>query len=334
MRGSEQQRYSSGMDRQIDYSRHGPQAYTSDEPRQRMGVRHESLGGLGGQGFDRQPQRMSTSGLGGTEITLIEPSQRLQGTSEYTKLTEQPVVVESRRLHEVYQVEPTINRERRVDEYRPVIVERHESVQAPMREIHKAAPAERIEIREKGQFDLESALANERQKLIPVAPMGAQISREDRELQPVVRERVRHRVIEDVQPVVMRDVDETHLIHVQKPIDEQVVDLPIVRPAVILQERASGGTLRSEQLDTAQPKTSSTGYERQTRHAEMEEQGRPRETWETSGEERAQGTSEQISRQQPWTEHTEGTEKGHLGTKNLSNRESMSQYPPAATGVV
>jgi len=59
---------------------------------------------------------------------------------------------------------------------------------------------------------------------------------------PVVQERVHKKIIEDIQPVVHRDVIQEHHVAVQQPIHEHIVEAPVVvqRVAAVIESGSSG----------------------------------------------------------------------------------------------
>jgi hypothetical protein len=52
--------------------------------------------------------------------------------------------------------------------------------------------------------------------------------------EPVVQETVKHQVVEDVQPVIYKEVEQQHLVQSEQPVFERVVEAP----RVISEERA------------------------------------------------------------------------------------------------
>jgi hypothetical protein len=154
---------------------------------------------------------------------------------------EPPILVESRKVHEIIEDRPVVDRERIVEEYVPVVLREHEVVNTGVERVQEELPREVREVRETGpRVDVDEAVRRERMKLIPAQSSAEQITYEQRQCAPEIRERVIHKVIEDIQPVILRDVHRTRVIERVLPIHERVIDNPRIQSAVVMDRGRRG----------------------------------------------------------------------------------------------
>ena len=132
-----------------------------------------------------------------------------------------PVVQEHRNVHQVEVVHPTVEKD--VDQ---TIV--HKSIQPiaqheeTVTHEHTVAEAEERDTRDTGAGEVPTGVNIES---ISETEAGTQETIVE---QPAVHENVHVHHVEDIQPVIEKEVDQTVVTHVEKPIHEHHVSAPIV----------------------------------------------------------------------------------------------------------
>lgn len=159
--------------------------------------------GLGPNTFPVEPL------LPASEVTVLGGGAQV--------LVDQPIVNEHLLPQETVFVQPIIDRQRVVEEIQPVFQRSHEVLQT--------------------QQEIQVQLPSERRELLPetpaVVPMWRPTSgiRDTRPVQreyvvqnPVVRETLIRKVVEEIQPVIDRDLIQTTVVRQLQPIYEQVYE--------------------------------------------------------------------------------------------------------------
>jgi len=168
------------------------------------------------------------------EYVVREPVR--EWTKEPDYVEKSPVLIETREkgavikehIHpkEREEIQPVIHREREKTEYVEVTKPIHEKNVMPTQFEEKTLPAETrptVYQGESEQFKQNYKLATERYKpSVEVAPT----EREVVEKTPIIKEHITRKVIEEIQPVIYREVTEPHIILETRPIYEKVVEGP------------------------------------------------------------------------------------------------------------
>jgi len=196
------------------------------------------------------PEREATET---TEDPLVHVETRERG----------PVVKEHIQPKEIEEIQPVIHREREKTEIIEVTKPIIEREVLPTTISEKTLPAETrptIFHEESEQFKQRYKHATEKYKAsVEVAPT----EREVIEKPPIVKEHVVRKVIEEIQPVIYREITEPHITREVKPIYEKVVDEPtLVEKGDTLQE--SKGYRQREYRETEIPR------EHKEKHKEKE----------------------------------------------------------------
>jgi hypothetical protein len=143
-----------------------------------------------------------------------------------------PVVQETVRRHEVDEVTPMIERDVDRTEIQQVI-ERDEEYDEQVHTHERTLPTEvRDTVIHEGEADVQRQIADEERK---VEDLGG----ETHVLEPIVKENVRVHVVEEIQPIIERTVDETHIVHTTQPIKEHHVLPPVLRDEIVERPRAT-----------------------------------------------------------------------------------------------
>jgi len=207
-----------------------------------------------------------TSLESGTRYRSSPQSERFVETTtvlEPTVLVEHrergPVIKEHIHQREREEIQPVIHRERERTEVLQVtkpIVERE--VQATVVE-NKILPAETKPtiVQENRQFERDyNANINRYHSSVEVAP----VQHETFEKPPIVHEHLTRRVIEEVQPVIMKEVTVPTLIREVQPIYEKIVEAPVLVEGggLPVEERIMG----SEHMRSAEYYTGEVRYEK------------------------------------------------------------------------
>lgn len=140
-----------------------------------------------------------------------------------------PVVLERIRKEEVEEVIPVIHREREKTEIHKVTQPIHTSQLLAVATEERDLPAQYSEMRTPGM--LAPATIQPRREIIEGQRMHV-------EKPPVILETEKKRIIEEVTPVVYREIVEPHLIHYNQPIYEKIIEGDVyiqeTRPAQIM----------------------------------------------------------------------------------------------------
>lgn len=132
-----------------------------------------------------------------------------------------PAVVNERiAQREIVEVSPVVQREREQFEIRPVVQRVQEVVQQPDTFQDTQFPRE---IRELRDTRPEPALLPHQPTVTTLPPIREYVT-----MRPYVRERVVRHVVEDIQPVIDREIRATTHLRATKPIYEHVVESPRV----------------------------------------------------------------------------------------------------------
>jgi len=163
-----------------------------------------------------------TSELPAQPSLVPEPSLTDTGT---TQIIGQPSVKETIHPVETEVVQPVIHRETVQTDLKQVTQPITEKQVLPPTEETKVLPAEHRET------VAEPALTK------PDIPTQTVVSEPEKRViqnEPLIHETVKHQVIEQVQPVIQREVEQHHIIHTEQPIYERVLEAP----RIISEERA------------------------------------------------------------------------------------------------
>lgn len=174
-----------------------------------------------------------TNGTHGTHGTLgtHQDHQDHQDRHRQDRQDHLPEVVKEKVVHEeIEEVQPVIEREVEQTEIQQIIVptEEHEK-RVFEHEEHGGLPTETRETR--GEFSQDEM---DRQR-IAVQPEHVEENVGGTRVvnQPIVKENVKTRVVEEIQPVIERTIEETHVHHVEQPIIEHHVAAPIIREPIV-----------------------------------------------------------------------------------------------------
>jgi len=182
-------------------------------------------------------------------------SEPLRDLSSQTILRNEPVhhqviqkdVVVHERIHPIQkeEIQPIVYREREQLDVKQVTQMLHETEIQPTRVEHRDLPAERREaVVMRGAPIPENHV--ESSKIVD-STIRTQVVH-----QPIVNEIVKKSVIEEVQPVLERDVIVPQVVQTTMPIYEKIVEAPhVYREEVIVGDRMSQGSLESRRLSAS-----------------------------------------------------------------------------------
>jgi len=227
-----------------------------------------------------------------TTTTVVSESAPVAAYSESTiqqvelpkELREKPAVVhENIRREEVEEIQPVIHREREVTELRQLTQPIYEQDVRPI-QIH------------------EQILAAEQRPAIigavavtQPAPLStsqfAGVERKIVEKPAVIVETIRRHVIEEIQPIIYKEIHEPHIIRVTKPIYERIVETPVVTQQILAARNYTVQLPQQEVVTTTtttatEPgvSASNTGYSRRGFHGHHHhEKNHPTMTTQTAG---------------------------------------------------
>jgi len=203
-------------------------------------------------------------------IIVKEPAREYMREADYVEKA--PVFIETREkgpvikehIHpkEREEIQPVIHREREKTEFIEVTKPILERNVMPTQFQEKTLPAETratVYQGESEQFKQSYKLATERYKAsVEVAPT----EREVVEKAPIIKEHITKRVIEEIQPVIYREVTEPHIILETRPIYEKVVEGPtLVEKGEMLPEEFT--RTRVKEYPKEYPKEYSREYTRE-----------------------------------------------------------------------
>ncbi|KAJ3184883.1 hypothetical protein HDU85_001565 [Gaertneriomyces sp. JEL0708] len=185
-----------------------------------------------------------STGLGATSTSSAAPTGPVE---EVCNTQNAPVVQETLREHRAVEVQPIIERE-----HEQTIVQQ---VVQPVRD-HQAAThhhyAENAAITREVQDELSTDDARRYQQNLQSVHSGRKVENLEEGVitnAPVIHEKVNTHVIEEVQPVIERTIDETHVVHTTQPIYEhhtaspRVADVRYAKPLTMEEFEARGGSM-------------------------------------------------------------------------------------------
>jgi len=140
------------------------------------------------------------------------------------------VVHEVYKTEEVVQIQPIINREReQLDVYEVVQPMREREVIATeVREATLAAQTRATIVEDNSAFLAQRSVPGEFSTREVAATMSQTVTNA-----PIIHETITHRVIEEVQPVIYKEIDRPVLIRETQPIYEKIVEAPRVHHTVL-----------------------------------------------------------------------------------------------------
>jgi len=151
----------------------------------------------------------------------------------YARQENKPIIKET--IMPVYreEVQPEILREREQTEFREVIETHHEKLTLPTQyHTRELVPDDRGEARESNE-DAERKLREYRENLPRPSSVVVQGEAVRQEKGACVHEFVDKRILEEVQPIVYRDVIEPHVTHVVKPYYERIIQAPTLKTSAV-----------------------------------------------------------------------------------------------------
>jgi anaerobic ribonucleoside-triphosphate reductase len=149
------------------------------------------------------------------------------GASEYCHTQNAPIVQENIRQHQKTEVTPVVDRELEQTVVQQVVQPVQDHVKAEAQHHYQQAQGISRETAE----ELSSEDARRYQAQREIVTGGRTVERFDQgvvENAPIVKERVNTHVIEEIQPVIERTIDETHVVHTEQPIYEHHTAAPKV----------------------------------------------------------------------------------------------------------
>lgn len=155
------------------------------------------------------------------------PAQRVCCEKPIFEKSELPTAIKEKILpSERIEIQPVLKREREQ-------LEIHH-IQQPITEhlIHRVEVKEEVlPTKDIGEFKEEGVgYTHQPEKSeVEVAPF----ERETIRLPPIVEERVRKKIVEEIQPVIYRQTEQPHVIRKTQPVIERVVDAPVVTREVL-----------------------------------------------------------------------------------------------------
>jgi len=166
---------------------------------------------------------------------------------------QEPLVREIVRGSELHEFQPIVNREVVLTEYEPVIQVSHEVVEEPARSVRETMqPIHRELTAIGGEVPVFRRLSASQQYM----PVTKQVV----EKPPLVKETVRRRQIQFVQPVIERERIQRTIVHVEKPVFERVLEAPVIRPTKRVDLGSSG-----QRVIYAQPQRTNLPQQQQFR---------------------------------------------------------------------
>jgi hypothetical protein len=151
----------------------------------------------------------------------LQPATQIEQFSPaVTRMEHAPVVRERVLAEETEEIQPIIERERIRQEIRPIVYPAREYARGPVHYLSRDLPLERREMVEKGAETVPWV------NTVSPAPTVVQPVHRTVVKQPVVREIIRPRIIEQIQPVIDREIQETTVIKTIKPVQEVVFESP------------------------------------------------------------------------------------------------------------
>lgn len=190
------------------YALSGPGFQSSTQPRQRQQ-----------QQFDRrsvyreqqQEEMKNVFPVDANQIVPASKGREAETESIVKRRFSQPLVHERVESEELVEEQPVIERERLTTEVRPIVEKQVETVELPCRVIESEKPMVLREL-------VATNAPNELPTFTPDVQYGREkISPRRRVIQkePVIRERRIHTVLEDIHPVIERDLHETTIHKVE-----------------------------------------------------------------------------------------------------------------------
>jgi len=185
-------------------------------------------------------------------LAYFPPAQTGEAQEIFERqIVDQPVVLQHRNSNEITEIVPSIERERIQEAYVPVIQIQRETVdEGETRQETVMEPIERT-YRHTGAFDATRTVQDMLSRNVPPVHED-ETSAQVVELQPVIRERIVRRVIEEIQPVIEREVRQTRVVRQVRPIKEVVYERPVIENVRVVQAQTPFRT-QQQQPQQQQP---------------------------------------------------------------------------------
>ncbi|KAI3650918.1 hypothetical protein MP228_004399 [Amoeboaphelidium protococcarum] len=141
------------------------------------------------------------------------------------------IVVNNKEVHEVTEVQPVIERRREHEIHKPVVEKKQEHIVAPEQHVQAQLPTQHREFAAP-KADITGQLNAEMQKHRPVE-RGVSVDKQTVVNQPQIHEHNSVKVVEEIQPVIEREIEQHKVIHTVQPIKERVIETPQVLPVEV-----------------------------------------------------------------------------------------------------
>ncbi|KAJ3016286.1 hypothetical protein HKX48_004133 [Thoreauomyces humboldtii] len=161
--------------------------------------------------------------------------------TEVCRVQNAPFLIENLRQRQETHITPHVSRERDETVVQQVVQPITDAVTAPSVHHHAQAPGVSREIAEALSSEDARRYRDQRQLATQGGKAVERIDQGTFQNAPVVKERVNVHVIEEIQPVIWRTIDETHIHHQAQPIYEHLTAAPKVQqirynPPISMQE--------------------------------------------------------------------------------------------------
>ena len=168
--------------------------------------------------------------LSGNEST--GQKQVLQGEKD-KPLKRKPVVREKVKHRHVQEVQPVVNREVQQTEIQQIIQPIEDTREDTIHHDEGTLP-EQVQVT-KAASEVEEAKYQEQKEALPAHERVEEVVGDTEVIhkEPIVRETVKKRYVQEIQPVIERTVEETHVHHVTAPVTEHHVQAPIIKDTVV-----------------------------------------------------------------------------------------------------
>ncbi|TPX66440.1 hypothetical protein SpCBS45565_g04449 [Spizellomyces sp. 'palustris'] len=183
-----------------------------------------------------------------TTTTNTSSANPTAGASEYCHTQNAPVTRENVHEHHATEVTPVVSRERDETIVQQSVQPIHDHVEAETQ--HHYAQNAGIARESSEELNAEDARRyQENRELVTGGRTVEQSNEGVRVSAPIVKEKVNKHVIEEVQPVIERTIDQTHVVHTAQPIYEhqtaapKVADLRYNNPISMEEFEKRGGSM-------------------------------------------------------------------------------------------
>ncbi|KAI8919074.1 hypothetical protein DFJ77DRAFT_438138 [Powellomyces hirtus] len=226
---------------------------------------YSGSGGVYGGGNQFSVQMPNNNGSGSSS-SLNPASTTTTNPSEICRIQNAPYLIENLRQRQETHITPHIQRDRDETIVQQIVQPVKDQVTAPA--VHHHAQAQQINREIADALDTTDARRYREQRQVATTG-GKSVERIDQGVfqnDPVVKERVNVHVIEEIQPVIWRTIDETHVYHTAQPIYEHHTGAPKVQeirynPPISMEEfEKRGGSMTGTGLYCERSGTSRVGY--------------------------------------------------------------------------